>query len=405
MRINDYLDRGVSPYHVIETVKERLNDAGFESIHMSSAEGLENGKYYIEIYGTALIAFRLNGGNVHIACAHSDYPCFRLKPSPDLGGEFGRVNTEPYGGMLRHTWFDRPLGLAGAVWKKGKDAYSPVMTLVDSEKPVFVIPSLAPHMDKDSGRRDADFQKEMMPLISTDSSENIISFIAELAGAKEDDILSFDLNLYPCEKAQTTGTDDSFILSRGLDNLASVFALTEAIAAEHDRDYTPLMCIFNNEEVGSMTKQGGDSNLLRDVLDAFCRSGKIKSIYSDGNFLISADGAHSFHPNYPEKADITSRAYAGKGIVLKTSAAQRYATSGKLSAVIRGICSEKSIPLQVQANRSGNPGGSTLGPILTSHVSIPGADMGIPMLAMHSARETASLRDIEDFYRFFLEIL
>lgn len=405
MKINDYLDRGVSPYHVIETVRERLNEAGFERADLSSIEGLVNGKYYIDIYGTALIAFRTGGGNVHIASAHSDYPCFRLKPSPDLGGEFGRVNTEPYGGMLKHTWFDRPLGLAGAVWKKGKDAYSPVMTLVDSKRPVFVIPSLAPHMDRESGRRETDVQKEMMPVGSTDSSRSIISFIAELADANESDILSFDLNLYPCEKAETVGTDSSFILSRGLDNLASVFALTEAIASDRERDYTPVMCIFNNEEIGSMTKQGGDSSLLKDVLDALCRNGIIGSIYSDGNFLISADGAHSFHPNYPEKADITSRAYAGRGIVLKTSAAQRYATSGRLSAVIRGICEEKNIPLQIQANRSGNPGGSTLGPILSSHVSIHGADMGIPMLAMHSARETACLSDIEDFCRFFLEIL
>lgn len=405
MKINDYLDRGVSPYHVIETVRERLNEAGFERADLSSIEGLVNGKYYIDIYGTALIAFRTGGGNVHIASAHSDYPCFRLKPSPDIGGEFGRVNTEPYGGMLKHTWFDRPLGLAGAVWKKGKDAYSPVMTLVDSKRPVFVIPSLAPHMDRESGRRETDVQKEMMPIFSTDSSRSIISFIAELADANESDILSFDLNLYPCEKAETVGTDSSFILSRGLDNLASVFALTEAIASDRERDYTPVMCIFNNEEIGSMTKQGGDSSLLKDVLDALCRNGIIGSIYSDGNFLISADGAHSFHPNYPEKADITSRAYAGRGIVLKTSAAQRYATSGRLSAVIRGICEEKNIPLQIQANRSGNPGGSTLGPILSSHVSIHGADMGIPMLAMHSARETACLSDIEDFCRFFLEIL
>lgn len=405
MKINDYLDRGVSPYHVIETVRERLNEAGFERVDLSSIEGLVNGKYYIDIYGTALIAFRTGGGNVHIASAHSDYPCFRLKPSPDLGGEFGRVNTEPYGGMLKHTWFDRPLGLAGAVWKKGEDAYSPVMTLVDSKRPVFVIPSLAPHMDKESGRRETDVQKEMMPVFSTDSSRSIISFIAELADANESDILSFDLNLYPCEKAETVGTDSSFILSRGLDNLASVFALTEAIASDRERDYTPVMCIFNNEEIGSMTKQGGDSSLLKDVLDALCRNGIIGSIYSDGNFLISADGAHSFHPNYPEKADITSRAYAGRGIVLKTSAAQRYATSGRLSAVIKGICEEKNIPLQIQANRSGNPGGSTLGPILSSHVSIHGADMGIPMLAMHSARETACLSDIEDFCRFFLEIL
>lgn len=399
MNIFEYLDRGVSPRHVIDTVKERLEGAGFKKTDMNKLSGLKSGAWYIEMDGSTLMAFRLEGGPVRMACAHSDYPCFKIKPSPQTGGEFTRINTEPYGGMLKRTWFDRPLAMAGALWLKGDDALRPEMVLVDSGKPVCFIPSIAPHMDREADSRAVDIQKEMMPVFSAGDGD-VAGYAAGLAGADKEDVLSYELNLYPWGGACTAGEKEEFILSKGIDNIASVYALTEAIAEDKERDYTPFICIFDNEEIGSLTKQGGDSALLGDVLD---RLGL--DMYGEESFLISADGAHSFHPGYPEKADPAARAYAGKGMVIKTSASRRYATGGYMTAVIKRICEENGINVQVQANRSGMPGGTTLGPVVSSRICAKAADVGVPMLAMHSAMETACIDDIEDMRKFFTVVL
>lgn len=401
MELNKYLNVAVSPWHICKAVKERLSEAGFAEVKISELKDIKEGKYYIDIYGTGLIAFIKNGGPYHIATAHTDYPCFKIKPEADLGSSQGlmRVNAEPYGGMLKRTWFDRPLAMAGAVWVKGSNPFTPEMILADSEKPLFVIPSLAPHMDREIETKQIDVQREMMPVYGLESDKKVIQIVAEAAGTEPENILSWDMNIYPYGDAQVAGTDEKIVISRGIDNIASVAALTESICEEKERSYSPMICLFNNEEIGSSTKQGGDSSLLTDVLS------RLTDIYEEGNFIISADGAHAVHPAYPEKSDVTSKAVMGKGFVIKTSSSQRYATDGYMTALIKSICEEADIPCQVYANRSGMPGGSTLGPIVSSHVPVHAADVGIPMLAMHSACEMMALADYESLLDFMKIIL
>ena len=401
MELKQYLDRAVSPWHITIAVKERLKEAGFRQIFMKDLPAIERGRYYVDMYGTGLIAFEKNEGPFHIAAAHTDYPCFKIKPQADLGSASGimRFNAEPYGGMIKRTWFDRPLAMAGAVWTKGSDVLNPDMYLIDSSRPLFVIPSLAPHMDREIETKPIDVQKEMMPLYGLEREVSVIDVIAECAGVNAEEILSYDINVYPAEEALVTGFDSEFIMSKGIDNIASVAALTESICKEKERNYSPMICLFNNEEIGSSTKQGGDSGFLEEVLS------RITDIYEGGSFILSADGAHAVHPAYPEKSDVTSKAIMGKGFVIKTSASQRYATDGYMTAVIRSICDEKDIPYQLFANRSGSPGGSTLGPIVSSHIPIHAADVGIPMLAMHSACELIAVFDYESFELFFGEVL
>ncbi len=409
--LTEYLEAAKSSYHVVEFAASRLKEAGFEELSFRGGFDLkEGGAYYCIPYPTSLFAFRIaekvTGEGMHIACAHTDSPTFRIKPSPDMGERAGtcRINVEPYGGALRRTWFDRGLGVAGTVYIKGEDPFKPVKLLFDSEKAWFVIPSLAPHMDREIEERKLDPQKEIIPVFMGDGSERMfLSCIADKAGVNESDILDYDLELYLCEKPEYVGPGGELLLSARIDNIASVAALTEGIISggsdSEDKNDIALIALYDNEEIGSRTKQGADSNILNMI------AGKIfeSSLYStrslltamSGSRMISVDGAHAQHPNYPEKADETARVYLGKGIVFKSSASQRYVTDPEMGAVLSSLCAKNDIAFQRQANRSGAPGGQTLGPIVSSFLPIPAADMGIPMLAMHSVRETMCLKDYD----------
>ncbi|MBQ8139308.1 MAG: M18 family aminopeptidase [Lachnospiraceae bacterium] len=414
----DYLKAAKSPYHAVEFAAGKLKEAGFENLDFTKEFELkEGGKYYCVPYPTALFAFKVNKADaengMHIACAHTDSPTFRIKPNPDMkSAGINKLNVEPYGGMLKRTWFDRGLGAAGTVLLRTEDPYNPKAVLFDTENPWFIIPSLAPHMDREIESRSLDPQKELLPVFglvsgAEDEDESFVGLIAEKIGAKKEDILDYDFSLYLCEEPVICGSKGEFLLASRIDNIASVAALTEGIIADAGNDQKDaklsIIALFDNEEIGSRTKQGADSNILNAIVDRiyesklFANANKLSDV--SRTKILSVDGAHGVHPNYAEKADDTAKALMGKGVVFKTSASQRYVTDPAMGAILKALCEKNDIPFSRQANKSGAPGGQTLGPIISSYLPVPAADLGVPMLGMHSVKETMCIKDYEALFK------
>lgn len=420
-RLMELLDCGVTASHVIEYMKKELvKEKGFVELELEEAFSIEeNKRYYVNLYGTNGMAFRV-GGNIstepviRIAMAHSDYPCFQIKPNPMIQGQNAtKLNVEIYGGMNQKSWLDRPLGVAGKVVVRGQNAFAPKTLLYKSETPLCIIPSLAIHMDRELNKKGAlDTAKELVPLIALSEDVDLIDVVADTLAVEKADILDYDLFLYNMEKSMVCGVDESMIAAPKLDNLTSVAALLEGIVdCEKVPDNTiDVMIVFDNEEVGSLSKQGADSRLLSVILEkigvAFNCSESFIADVARKSFLLSVDVAHANHPNYEEKSDISNKAYMGKGFSLKRSVGQKYGTTAESAAVVKAICEAKNIPYTVAINKTGIPGGSTLGPIVASHIPFPCADIGMPILAMHSATELGAVADYEalkNFVRAFYE--
>lgn len=394
--LKNVICEGVSPFHVVKYVKEQLLECGFEELDIAGNWHVEeNHSYIITPYPSMLLAVSVGSlkksSVLRLATAHTDSPCLKIKSNPKLDGKHClRLNVEPYGGLIKCSWFDRPLGVAGKLVLEGRDAFHPELQYVSSGRGICTIPSLAPHLDKDK-KAEPDIQKEMIPVFGLANSD--FSTI--------DGLLDYDLYLYNPEQPEIIGVHEEIVSSPRLDNLASVAALMEAMkgmpGVSHNNISVAVM--FDNEEIGSRSKQGADSMLLLHILEGLAGKLNLKNeqwlkMLTQG-FLLSLDGAQGFHPNYPEKSDPTNPVYLGEGIVIKTSATQRYVTDSEASAVIKKLCQEADISWQQQVNRSGMPGGQTLGPITSSYFPMLGADVGIPMLAMHSARELAACEDYE----------
>lgn len=413
--LQELLAGGHSPYHAVLWGSEFLTKAGFEELDFRKPFVLEQGgRYFVKPYPSALFAFVIGTeylakkncetSKAKLALAHTDFPCFKIKSNPEyMTKSYLQVNVEPYGGMLKSTWFDRPLGLAGKVALLSKEVYEPRALYFDSKEALFVIPSLAPHMDREANqKRDYDMQRELQPIAgmireNCEKDEFLIKYLAKSLGVDREEILAFDLYLYNSDGQETVGMNGELLCSPRIDNLASVAALLTAIeTAQPKRDLVVAAC-FDNEEVGSRSKQGADSTLLPmlfekigaglqigtcDVRDALLRG-----------FLLSVDGAHALHPNYVSKSDPTNEVFLGKGPVIKTSASQRYLSDSEGVAILKQLCIGNGISYQTQVNRSGMAGGQTLGPVVASYLPMQGADVGLPMLAMHSARELAAGAD------------
>ena len=314
----------------------------------------------------------------------------KVKPNPELKKPgYLQINVEPYGGLIRETWFDRPLGLAGKVILKGDTSFHPEVRLFDSEKPVAIIPNLAPHLKRGGKEGELDVQKELIPIVDmvapTADSHFLLSYVAEKLNISPDDILDFDLYLYICGAPTTVGMNDAFVTSPRIDNISSVCAILEGLASAEPSDTLCIGALFDNEEIGSRSKQGADSTLLSDIVKRLAAGSQL-SLIEDG-FYLSVDVAHATHPNYSEKSDITNTVLLGKGAVLKSSASQRYVCDSEAGACIIDLCNTNGIALQRTVNRSGMPGGQTLGPIVSSYLPMRACDIGIPVLAMHSASE------------------
>lgn len=427
MEITEYLDRGKSPYQVVAVAKERLLEAGFHELTFDEDFVIDaGGRYFVSPYPTVLFGFTvakdLHNGSMHIACAHTDFPCLKLKSHPEMTEEGNpamvRVNVECYGGLLKKTWFDRPLGVAGKVILKTENPYIPREVLFDSEMPWCILPSLAPHLDKDIEKKEVDVQKEMLPLFliwrneKPCSKQMLIEALAQRLEVNADDILDYDLYLYNAEPACFVGFDSAMISSARIDNIASVAALIEGLINGYNTFFKSkrekkceiltdfnVIALFDNEEIGSRSKQGADSMLLSWITEKILESPLCQGIHYKNamakSLLLSVDGAHALHPNYTEKSDPSNKVFMGGGIVLKTSATQRYVTDSRASAIVAGLCQREGLPYQKQVNRSGLAGGQTLGPITSSYLPIVAADIGVPMLAMHSAKELCHKEDYE----------
>jgi len=400
-----FLDASPTPFHAVANAVQLLEAAGFAPHR--PGDPLPGGKYYLTRNGTSLIAWQLPAETprgLRFAAAHSDSPCFKVKECPemDVEGHYVKLNTEPYGGMLRSPWMDRPLSVAGRVVVEKNGRLD--RRLVNLDQDLLIIPNLAIHMDREANKgKELNPQVDLLPLMGCGGTPPLKALCAQTLGVAEEDILGSDLFVYNRDKARIMGADGSLIGAPRLDDLQCAYAALQGFLAGAPRNYGAVYALFDNEEVGSGTKQGADSTFLRDVVDLICDGlgldarGTIR--FLSHSFLLSADNAHAVHPNHPDKCDPTNRPYLNGGVVLKFHGGQKYTTDGCSAALVTRLCRRSGIPLQTFANRSDMAGGSTLGNISTAHVSVPSADVGLPQLAMHSPFETAGVRDTEALVR------
>ncbi len=412
----DFVAECPTPFHTVQASAMRLRLAGFRELSLTDSWQIERGgKYFVTVYDSTLLAFVVgeSDGQLRMAAAHTDFPCFRLKPQAGMVKEkCGLLNVEKYGGLILRTWLDRPLSLAGKIVVRGEDAFNPEIRLVDFQRPLATIPSLAIHMDRevnDEGKLNV--QTDMLPLAAVfggvesleadaDAKTFFVDWLAEELGTAVEDILSYELSLYPVEHGCTVGLHEEMVSSPRLDNLTSVKACLDGIcgAAETGTGIR-LIALFDNEEVGSCTKQGAASAVLMQVLERlYTALGKSQEdLLRDiaAGFLLSVDVAHAVHPNYADKADPAVRPVLGAGLTLKQACSQSYAGDAEAVAVVRGLCESQGIKWQQFVNRSDSRGGSTLGSIASALVPMRTMDIGVPILAMHSVRETMAGTDQE----------
>lgn len=421
----DFLKKSPVNFLATETVRQSLEDAGFRRLDVGESFGnvKAGDKVYVTKNDSSIYAFHIGkqtmgDAGFHIICAHCDSPTFRIKPNAEmLRGGMLSLNTELYGGAIMQTWFDRPLSLAGRVIVKGKDVMHPETRLLHIERPLLLIPNLAIHFNRqvNDGVK-LSKQKDMLPLMATHVTEQmqkdgvLLKLIVDELNLQtfepsnlltSEDILDFDLYLYDTTPACTVGLNQDMISGGRLDDLSMVHAAMIALLQGSDElpERTRVMAIFDNEETGSQTKQGAGSPFLATVLErlVMAQGGTRDDFYRavDKAFMVSADNAHAWHPNYSEKCDPTNHPVLGGGPVIKLNAAQKYASDAMSAAVFANICKEAGVPCQYFVNHSDVAGGSTLGNILAGSLPLRGVDMGNGVLGMHSIRETGSCADHE----------
>lgn len=400
-----FLDESPTCYHAAANAKAALTAAGAVELRESEQWKLEKGTLYVVERGdSALVAFRVPEGPFHgflMAAAHSDSPTFKVRETAEAAsaGNTLRLSVEPYGGGVWRGWLDRPLSVAGRVVIRQGDRL--VSRLVNIDRDLLVIPGVAIHMDR-SVNKGAELNPavDLLPLLGCGKEPGAFrKLIAEAAGVREEHLLSTELFLYPRTKAVQTGLNGEFIVSPRLDDLQCVFGCLEGFLAAKPGGSLPVLAVFNNEEVGSNTRQGADSTFLTDVLERIAHGCGLDSeawkAAIANSFMVSADNAHAIHPAHPEYADKGECPVLGGGIVIKYNANQRYTTDAVSGAVFQAICQEAGVPVQRYSNRADLPGGSTLGNISTAHLSVPTVDIGLPQLAMHSVCETAGAADTD----------
>ena len=400
-----FLDASPSCYHATANVAKELLAAGYTRLYEGETWHLQEGGRYFTLRGdSSLIAFRVPCRDFRgfmIAAGHSDSPTFKVREAAEVpsAGNCLRLSVEPYGGMVMRSWLDRPLSAAGRVMVRENGKV--VSRLVNVDRDLLVIPSVAIHMDREVNKgTPLKANVDMLPLFAEGKERgDFRRLIAEEAGVEEADLLTTDLFLYPRTRGTLVGAHEEFVASARLDDLQCVFGCLRGFLAAEDSGSVPVLAVFNNEEVGSGTRQGADSTFLTDVLrrvnGAMERGEEGWMTAAANSFLVSADNAHAVHPAHPEYADPSEAPELNGGIVLKYNASQRYTTDALSAAVFSQICQEAGVPVQRYSNRADLPGGSTLGNISTAHLSIPSVDIGLPQLAMHSAYEVAGAKDTE----------
>ena len=401
-----FIKASPSTYHVIENLRTRLLRAGYTELEENARWSLApGGNYFLTRGGTSCIAFRVPDKTPRgfmLAASHSDSPTFKIKENPErtAAGHYLQLSTEKYGGMLMAPWFDRPLSVAGRVLVDTENGIE--TRLVDLDRDLLIIPSLAIHMNRaanDGVKLLANI--DTLPLLGSIAEKDcFLRLAAETAGCRPEQILGHDLTLYVRQAGTLLGAEEEYIASPKLDDLACVFSSLQGFLAASPAESIPVLCVFDSEEIGSATRQGAASTMLRDTLRRVTQSlGMTDGHFArmlDESFLLSCDNAHAQHPNHPEFADGGNCPYLNEGVVLKFNANRRYATSGVAAALYRKLCQRAGASVQVYANRSDLPGGSTLGSIASTLVPVEMADIGLAQLAMHSCYETAGTYDVFD---------
>ncbi|NLL00522.1 MAG: M18 family aminopeptidase [Clostridiales bacterium] len=410
-----FLDNSTSPFFVIKNSSEILDKAGFKCLSFEEDWSLQKGgSYYIKLYDTALFAFRV-GKSVsddiilRMAAAHTDFPSFRVKPNPEMREKgYIRLNTESYGGMVLSSWFDRPLSISGKVSLRSEQLFLPKEVLIDIKKPLMVIPNLAIHLNREVNNGvEINKQKDVLPILGMADDEDIHNYfknyLAQHLNVSAEDILDYDLFIYNLDKAYPAGVSDEFICAPRLDDLSSVYALIQGIINQVDDKDIHMICLFDNEEIGNRTKQGSASLFTTMLLEKIFQTlGKGRmELYEvlHRSFILSVDVAQAYHPNYPAKFDPTNTAELNKGVAIKIDTAQRYAYDTGAIAILQQLCEEYKIPYQKFVNRSDATAGGTMGPVISTQLPARTVDIGVPLLAMHSAVETMGTKDLDSIIR------
>lgn len=423
LELVDFLYDSPSACHGVKATQKILNENGFIEIKETDKWDLQpKGKYYVIKNDSALIAFEIGTGDIEetglrLIGAHTDVPGFRIKPNPQMisEGKYVKLNTEVYGGPILHTWFDRPLSMAGKVSLKGASPLKPETRLVNINKPLLIIPSLAIHMNREVNEGfKINRQVDTLPLLGLindklEKEDYLMNILAEELQVKKEDILNFELGLYEYEKGMLIGMNEELISSGRFDDLWMVYAGIKALVDSKENVATKVMICIDNEEIGSLTAEGANSTLLNNILERIAlglgkdREGYYRALAN--SIMISADLAHAVHPNLGDKHDPTNRPVLEGGPVLKIAASGSYSTDSFNGAVFAGICEAAGVPFQKFVNRSDVRGGTTIGPVTAANLTIPVIDMGAPVLGMHSIRELASVKDnyytIKAFTKFF----
>ncbi len=419
----NFIKQSPTAFHAIENMRQTLKENGFEELLESQKWTIEKGhKYYVTRNDSSIIAFNVGNDlekfSYNIIAAHSDSPTYKLKENNILqvcNNHYTKLNTEGYGGMIDNTWFDRPLGIAGRVLVKENDTF--VSKLLKIDRDLVMIPNVAIHMNREVNNGFAyNKQVDLLPLFGgkdTDK-EALNNLIAKELNCNKEDILGTDLFLYNRQNASIWGNEEEFISSPQLDDLQCAYSAMQAMIHAGNDHSINIMAIFDNEEVGSGTKQGADSTFLEDIMKrlteslGFDREDYYRAIAS--SFMLSADNAHAVHPNHPEHTDTTNCVYMNEGVVVKAHAGQKYCSDGVSVALFKNYAANANVPLQYFANRSDKAGGSTLGNLSQAHVSLNSVDIGLPQLAMHSSYETAGIKDtyymievMKEFYNSHVE--
>lgn len=413
-----YLENGTSAFHVINHSKEVLLDAGFVELKLKDTWNLEKGgKYFCCPFDTTLYAFTIGkdcdlSNGIHIGGAHTDFPAIKVKPNPEIFNHgYMQLNTEVYGGPILNTFFDRPLSLAGKVVTRGERYDKPVSHFIDLKRPALYLPNLAIHMNREINDKGApiDNQKHLLPMLGTVNDElnkdtTIMDLLAAELNIDAKDILDYDLCIYNLDQPKLVGIQEEFISAPRLDDITSVCALIYGLIESDNTDRVNLVTLFDNEEIGSLSKQGADSSLPSIIIGKIWQAFGKNMIdcladISDG-LMISLDVAHAYHPNHPGTQDITNYPIMNKGFILKTASNQSYTWDCEILGSLIALCEDKEIPYQRFAKHSNTKGGGTIGSIISSHLPMRTADIGVGLLAMHSSVEMMGVKDQVGFAQF-----
>lgn len=415
-RLFDLLQKGTSQFHTVLAAKETLIKEGFEELELKENWQLtRGGRYLLSHHGSTLFAFTIGRAfqaedGFRIAASHGDFPGFRIKPNAGMEVKgYLQLNTEGYGGAILSSWLDRPLSVAGRVVLKSEDVFRPEVRLIDMEKPVLIIPNLAIHFNREMNKGvELRKQVEMLPIYGTASEEltkdGFVMAVAEALGVEKEEILDYELTVYNTDKPEIVGLKEEFVSAPRLDNLTSTQAILEGIVNSQRVQGLNLMVVFDHEEIGSCSKQGAASTLLATVLEKIYVSlGMTKADYVNAledSLFMSVDVSHAYHPNYGAKYDITNQHVLNQGFAIKEAAGQSYATDSEAIAIVQQICEKEQIAYQKFVKHSDSAGGGTLGSISSAMLPIRTVDMGVPILAMHSSRETMGVKDYESLTDF-----